>query len=74
MLVPTKFTTLEESTIFKLRIILEGKLDGESISDLFARTSGGFQDASEFLHAVDVLYVLGVIDVDTSTGAVKYAA
>ncbi|WP_309296052.1 ABC-three component system middle component 7 [Metapseudomonas otitidis] len=74
MLVPTKFTTLEESTIFKLRIILEEKLDGESILDLFTRTSGKFQDASEFLHAVDILYVLGVIDVDASTGAVKYAA
>tara|TARA_Y100000780_G_C13683241_1_gene416785 strand:+ start:1343 stop:1567 length:225 start_codon:yes stop_codon:yes gene_type:complete len=74
MLVPTKFTTLEESTIFKLRIILEGKADGESISDLFDRTSDGFQDASEFLHALDILYVLGAVDIDASTGVINYAA
>lgn len=74
MLVPTKFTTLEESTIFKMRVILAGKVNGETIPDLLARTSGSFQDASEFLHAVDILYVLGAIDVDASTGVIKYAA
>lgn len=73
MLIPTKFTALEESTIFKMRIILEDKVSGETISDLLARTSGKFQDVSEFLHAVDVLYVLGAIDIDASTGEIKYA-
>ncbi len=73
MLVPTKFTTLEESTIFKMRVILEKKVSGEKVSDLLVRTSGEFQDASEFLHALDILYVLGLIDIDASTGTIKYA-
>jgi hypothetical protein len=73
MLVPTKFTTLEESTIFKMRAILEDKQEGETIPDLLARTSGDFQDASEFLHAVDILYVLGALDVEVSTGVIEYA-
>lgn len=73
MLVPTKFTTLEESTIFKMRAILEYKQDGETIPDLLARTLGGFQDASEFLLAVDILYVLGALDVEASTGVIEYA-
>ena len=73
MLVPTKFTTLEESTIFKMRAILEDKQEGETIPDLLARTSDDFQDASEFLHAVDILYVLGALDVEASTGVIEYA-
>ncbi|CNL29023.1 Uncharacterised protein [Yersinia frederiksenii] len=74
MLIPTKFTTLEESTIFKMRVILENKISGEKVSDLLLRTSGKFQDASEFLHALDILYVLGLIDIDGSTGTINYAA
>jgi hypothetical protein len=74
MLVPTKFTTLEESTIFKMRTILEHKRDGETIPDLLARTLRDFQDASEFLCAVDILYVIGALDVESSTGVIEYAA
>lgn len=73
MLVPTKFTTLEESTIFKMRVILEGKKNGETIQDLLARTIYSFQDASEFLHALDILYVLGALNVEATTGVIAYA-
>lgn len=73
MLVPTKFTTLEESTIFKMRAILENRQSGETVPELLSRTSGEFQDASEFLHAVDILYVLGALDVQASTGVIEYA-
>lgn len=73
MLVPTKFTRLEESTIFKMRGILEDRQYGETIAGLLARTLDDFTDVSEFLHAVDVLYVLGMVDVNASTGMVEYA-
>lgn len=73
MLIPTKFTTLEESTIFKVRAILKQKINGETVSEAMSRTSGEFQDASEFLHALDILYVLRIIDIDISTGIISYA-
>lgn len=73
MLIPTKFTTLEETTIFKMRVILENRINGEKLSDLLARTSGKFQDTSEFLHALDILYVLGQIDIDITNGTINYA-
>lgn len=73
MLIPTKFTTLEESTIFKMRAILEDKQNCETIPELLARTLYGFQDASEFLYAVDILYVLGALDINASTGVIEYA-
>lgn len=73
MLVPTKFTALEDSTIFKMRSILSGRRDGETISEIFARTIRDFNGAPEFMVAMDILYVLGVIKVDQSTGVVSYA-
>lgn len=73
MLVPSKFTTLEESTIFKMISILSNKKDGESISDLLNRTSGVFIDTSELIHALDVLYVLDLINIDQS-GNIVYAS
>lgn len=73
MLIPTKFTTLEESTIFKMRLILTGKSSGETVGEVLDRTLGDFDDISEFLSAMDVLYVLGAIEVDNSTGIVNYA-
>ena len=73
MLVPTKFTTLEESTIFKMRVVLEKRENGETVSEAMSRTAKDFQDASEFLHALDTLYVLNMIDIDLSTGIINYA-
>lgn len=73
MLVPTKFTTLEESTIFKMKVILEKRVSDENIFEALRRTEKTFQDASEFLHALDALYVLKLIDIDASTGIISYA-
>lgn len=72
MLVPSKFTTLEESTIFKMVSILANKEDGESLCDLMDRTAGDFIDTSELILAMDILYVLGLINIDSS-GNIKYA-
>lgn len=73
MLVPTKFTRLEESTIFKMRNILTGKKNGESVLDVRIRTKTTFYDTSEFLHAMDILFVLDMIEVDENSGVVQYA-
>lgn len=73
MLIPTKFTRLEESTIFKMRSILAGKQEGETVFDVLTRTKEDFYDASEFLHALDILFVLNLIDVKGDSGVIKYA-
>lgn len=74
MLIPTKFTRLEESTLFKMKSILENKKDEETIEELYLRTKDVFYDASEFLNALDILFVLSIIDVNYDTGViVKYA-
>lgn len=73
MLVPSKFTRLEESTLFKMRTILSEKAEAESVHDVYRRTRDVFRDAAEFLHALDALFVLGLVDIDAGSGLIRYA-
>lgn len=73
MLVPSKFTRLEESTIFKMKCILANKKESESVLDVYLRTKDSFYDASEFLHALDVLYVLGLVNIKDDSALIEYA-
>jgi chloramphenicol 3-O-phosphotransferase len=73
MLVPSKFTRLEESTLFRMKSIMSGRIDGETVQDAYHRTRNVFYDASEFLNALDILFVLGIVNVDTGSGAIQYA-
>ena len=73
MLVPSKFTKLEESTIFKMLFILAGEQPGETVVQALSRTRDNFIDASEFLSALDVLFFLGYLDVKEDSGVIEYA-
>ncbi len=73
MLVPSKFTKLEESTIFKMHVILAKKQPGETVAQALAKSREDFLDASEFLAAMDVLFFLGYLDVQGGTGVIEYA-
>lgn len=73
MLVPSKFTRLEESTLFRMKSIMSGKSNGETVQDVYHRTRNVFHDASEFLHALDLLFVLGMVNVDADSGEIQYA-
>ncbi|EJI85113.1 hypothetical protein AEST_22150 [Alishewanella aestuarii B11] len=56
-----------------MKCILTNKNDIESVLDVYGRTKDVFYDASEFLHALDVLYVLGLLNIDDNTGLIEYA-
>ena len=73
MLVPSKFTRLEESTLFRMKNILSGKTELESVQEIYYRTRDVFRDASEFLHALDALFVLGLLEIDDDSGLIRYA-
>ena len=66
-------SAIEESTIFKMRCIISIRTEEESVLDAYLRTKEFFYDASEFLHALDVLYVLGLVDLEDELGVIKYA-
>lgn len=73
MLIPSKFTRLEESTIFKMRCILSNNKESEKVLDAYFRTKEFFYDASEFLHALDILYVLGLVNIKNDSESIEYA-
>lgn len=73
MLVPSKFTRLEESTLFRMKSIMSGRSNGETVQDVYYRTRNVFHDASEFLHALDILFVLGIVNLNADSGVIQYA-
>ncbi len=73
MLIPSKFTRLEESTIYKMKFILISKQQEESVIDIYNRTKKEFYDVSEFIHALDILFVLSLIDLQDESGIIHYA-
>ncbi|MEJ1170800.1 ABC-three component system middle component 7 [Variovorax sp. CCNWLW235] len=56
-----------------MRKILIGNSQGETVQGVYRRTKGVFQDAAELLHALDVLFVLGVLTIEDETGLITYA-
>ncbi|MEI7444242.1 MAG: ABC-three component system middle component 7 [Burkholderiales bacterium] len=56
-----------------MRSILIGSSHGETLQGVYHRTQGVFQDAAEFLHALDVLFVLGVLTIEAESGVITYA-
>lgn len=71
MIVPTKFTSLDESVLGKVPILLQAFDDPVSVHALYKLVEHRFEDAGEFLYALDVLYVLDSIELNTETGMVE---
>lgn len=72
MITPNKFTSYDKSILKKLEIILSREKEDIEISNLFKETSVKFDDINQFMYVIDVLYVLGCIEVDFKTRTLKY--
>ena len=73
MITPNKIITLRESALGRTPVILREKAAETNLVDLYNKVGKDFESLDQFLLAIDVLYVLGQIDVDLSTGAMTYA-
>lgn len=51
--------------------ILEEQFEEISIVELYKNTKRKFLELDEFIYSIDVLYILGRIDVDLELGKVK---
>lgn len=71
MIVPNKFVSLDQSLISKLPKLLSSLDSERSVLDLYFENQHGFEDVGEFLIALDVLYVLGRIELDSTAGKLK---
>mgnify|MGYP001339440833 FL=1 len=69
---PSKFTSFDNSILAKISfLILEG-VEVISFSDLIHARLDKFADISEFMLALDVLYVLGKIEFEEGEGVIRY--
>lgn len=74
MITPNKVIPLDESALGRLGVILSKGPSEVDLLALYRSVSHRFESIDQFLLTMDVLYVLGRIDVDFSTRIVTYAA
>ncbi len=72
MITPNKVITLRESALGRAPIILRNKASKDNLTDLYNRVHKDFESIDQFLLTLDVLYILGQIEIDLSTGVLTY--
>lgn len=74
MITPNKVVSIPNSIIGRMVQILKANPESDSLVDLYRSVETRFDSIDEFILAMDVLYVLGRLDVDTATGMVTHVA
>lgn len=69
---PNKFTSFDKSILAKISMLILEGIDSISLSELIQMRIDKFEDISEFMLALDVLYVLGKVEIEESQGVIKY--
>lgn len=70
MITPNKFTSFDQSSLSKLSRILEALVVVNGLSELYKEVEKNFEDVSEFIACIDVLYVLGRIELNRDSGEI----
>lgn len=74
MIFPDKLVSFQDSIIAKSVYILKELQNNELVvCDLFIATKEYFEDVSEFLLALDTLYLLGKINLNDKSQVIQYA-
>lgn len=74
MITPNKVVPYQESALAHLATIIDRIQIKRSLADLLRDVEGSFESIDQFLLAIDVLYVLGRINVDFGTGEISLAS
>jgi hypothetical protein len=69
---PSKFTNFDSSILAKISILMLDDVESISLSELIRVRLDKFEDISEFMLALDVLFVLKKIELDDNNGLIKY--
>lgn len=74
MILPNKVFSFHECVLSKVIYVLE-KLDENyfDVYELYKKTETHFEDLNEFILALDVLFVLEKIELDSNSKRIKYA-
>ncbi|OTA18061.1 hypothetical protein Xvie_00747 [Xenorhabdus vietnamensis] len=70
MITPNKFTSFEQSLLSKLHYILEALPVVSRLNELYEKVEKNFEDVSEFIACIDVLYILGRIELNRDGGEI----
>ena len=73
MILPNKIISLEESCLPKAAKLLENLQDNDSVQSVYRLNKNIFFDISEFIDALDLLFVLKKIEVNFTTGVIRLA-
>ena len=73
MILPNKIISLEESCLPKAAKLLENLQDNDSVQSVYRLNKNIFFDISEFIDALDLLFILKKIDVNFTTGVIRLA-
>ena len=73
MIVPNKVVTLENSALGLVGVVLDQGPDTIELMKLYHIVSDSFESIDQFLFTIDLLYVLGRVEVNFQTGRLTYA-
>lgn len=73
MITPNKVITLRESALGRIPLILRQRSKAVDLVSLYRSLSKDFESIDQFLLALDILFILGKIDIEFSTRVVTYA-
>ena len=71
---PSKFTKFDSSILAKISMLILDDIETISLSELIRVRLDKFEDISEFMLALDVLFVLKKIELDDNKGLIKYVS
>jgi len=69
---PSKFTRFDKSILAKINLLIIDDVESIKLSELIRLCSSKFEDISEFMLALDVLYALGKIEIEENEGMIRY--
>lgn len=73
MIYPNKHIKIEDSIIYKMISLLEDDtLKIISVIDLYNQTKSNFKNIDEYIYALDVLYILDIIEIDFNSQLITY--
>ena len=69
---PNKFTNFDKSILAKISMLILDDVDSISLPELIQMRLDKFEDISEFMLALDVLFALGKIELEEGKGMIEY--
>ncbi len=69
---PNKFTRFDKSILSKISMLIIDEVSYIDLSELIEMRLDKFEDISEFMLALDILYVLGKVEFDENQGLIHY--